>query len=430
MQKITPTELIYLLIACALLLTLARLGSLIFNRLKQPPVIGEILGGLLLGPTVLKQLMPDAYLTIFNNGSNSELVIDAIQNVGLIALMFCSGASLNLQGIKGDTKVIIAATISGLALPFAAGLGLAPFFTIERFMGEADSTLAFGLVCAIAFAVTSVPVISRIMRDLGILNSRLARVVISSAVIEDIALYVLLSAAVAMVSLSASGGKGGSIEQAILALPPWAAISIKTAIAVSFALAVLCILPRLLNAKWNKPWKAFANSSPATAIIVMAILIIVSGLLIGLPSMLGALIAGAALRNESTSFNSTLHDGISKVAYATVIPIYFATVGLRLDLATKFDLIASTILISVAMAIKFVSVFAGARISGEKNRFSSQLAVAMNARGGPGIVLATVAFDAGIISEYFFSTLIMLAIISSLIAANWLRSSLQKSQIE
>lgn len=422
-MKLATSELMNVLIACGLLLVLARCCGALFARLRQPPVIGEILGGLLLGPTVLGSLAPGLYTGVFRSGGGSALVLDAIQQLGLIALMFCSGATLDLGGVRRDARIIAIVTTAGLTIPFAAGVLLAPFIDAGRGVGAAGSDLAFALVCGIAFAVTSVPVISRIMRDLGILETRLARTVISSAVIEDIALYVLLAAAVALVGATGPGGPG-PLPAVTTPLAPWAAMVAKVAIALAFAGGVLLLVPRLTRAIEAHRRLSFLRASRPTVMIVLAIAIIVAGLSIGLPTMLGALIAGAALRSGISAAGTHTHETISRFAYCSVIPIYFASVGLRLDLATQFNPIGCATLIATGSAIKFASVYAASRISGEARGFSRQLAIAMNARGGPGIVLATVAFETGIISEQFFTSLVMLAIITSLLAANWLAKSL------
>jgi Kef-type K+ transport system membrane component KefB len=424
-MKLTTPELIDLLVACGLLLIAARCFGGLFARYRQPPVIGEILGGLLLGPTVLGYLAPEFYQSVFRNGTSSEVVLDAIQQFGLIALMFCSGASLNLRGIGGDTKVIAAITIAGLIPPFIAGIAMASLLDTSTSIGTAGNDEAFMLVCGIAFAIVSVPVISRILRDLGILESRLARVIISSAVLQDIVLYIILAAAVAMANVDS-----GAIQNIVLDAPRWVDILVKVLIAVVFANAVLFLVPRFLRFIDRIELLAFARSSPTTVMILLAIAIIVVGLLIGLPSLLSALVAGAALRNGQSQQNAEIHSIISRFAYCTVIPIYFAAVGLRLNLLTDFDLVNASIIIVTASIVAFTSVYVASRLVGEPAPFARQLAVAMNARGGPGIVLATVALDTGIISEMFFTSLIALAIVTSLAAANWLAHELRENRIE
>jgi Kef-type K+ transport system membrane component KefB len=140
---------------------------------------------------------------------------------------------------------------------------------------------------------------------------------------------------------------------------------------------------------------------------------------LGVTPLLGAFVAGMSA-SVVTEDRSGGREAIKNFSFAFFIPVYFAIVGLRLDLVKHFDLLFFLFFLVFACAIKALSVYAGARLAGETRFASTNLAVAMNARGGPGIVLASVAFDAGIINESFYAALVMLAVVTSLFAGSWL----------
>jgi hypothetical protein len=162
--------------------------------LSQPRVAGEILGGLLLGPTVLGLVAPGWQQALFHDGKATQAGLGIFYQLGLL-LMYCSGAELRSILSRRDGKATAGIAALGNAVPFLAGLGFLKLYDTDRFLGPAGNRTAFVLVFALAMAVTSIPVISRIMTDLGIMGTRFARIVLSVAVLEDLLVYVVLNLA-------------------------------------------------------------------------------------------------------------------------------------------------------------------------------------------------------------------------------------------
>jgi K+:H+ antiporter len=302
-------------------------------------------------------------------------------------------------------------------VPFLAGLGLVAALGSGRFEGEAGSRGALVLVFGIGVAVTSIPVISRILHDLGLLRTRFAQVVLSVAVLEDVIVYVVLAIAVGLAGgSSASFGLGHALGLDGVA----ASSAYHTVVALAFLAAGLGGAPRLSRRLLRHRLNVIGRRSPIAFQLLWMLAFALAALLLGIVPIFGAFIAGLATHGDRHADAREARAAIASFAFAFLIPVYFAVVGAKLDLLHDFDVVFFLGFLAFACAVKAASVFAGARLAGETPRLSLHLAVAVNARGGPGIVLASVAYDAGIIDRSFFATLVMLSIVTSLLAGWWL----------
>ena len=200
-----------LALALMLLVGGANLLGQLAVRLRQPRVVGEILAGVLLGPSLFGLLAPGAAAAIFGDGDQdpSTIVLAFFYQLGLLLLMFVSGASVRNVFGKENRKPTAWIVGLGTPLPFFVALVLALFLPLDAFMGSADSKPALVLVFAIATAVTSIPVIAKIFYDLGILHTRFAGLMLGAAVLEDILLWGVLAIATAIASATAAAGAGG-----------------------------------------------------------------------------------------------------------------------------------------------------------------------------------------------------------------------------
>ncbi len=402
---------------CLLLLVLlsaVHLGGYLFARLRQPRVIGEILAGLLLGPTVLGRFAPGISAAIFSgvaDGSGKHgVILNFIYTLGLLLLMFVSGAETRHLFSRHDRRQTAWLALFGTGLPFGIVLLISPWLPLRSFAGDGANSTALLLVIGIAVAVTSIPVISRILHDLGILHTRFARLILGVAVLEDIALWAVLAIATALAS-------AGALPRAAIARHLAA-----TLLYFAFGLTLGPVLLRRLNgARLN----VLATASPVG--YVLAVLFAYGALAAALDVNLvfAAFLAGFALTSETAQFSDAL-TSISKFSFAVFIPIYFAVVGYRLDLAHSFSATMLSVFLLFACVLKLASVAAGAKLAGFGLLDTVNLAIATNARGGPGIVLASVAYDARIINATAFTTLVLVAVLTSQAAGAWLEFVLRK----
>lgn len=416
-----------LLLAITLLLIAAHVFGYLFARYRQPRVIGEILGGLVLGPTVLGAIAPGVQETLFPPIGSTPLVLDALYQLGLLLLMFGAGAEVRLSFDSKERRTVGAVTITGMVVPFLVGLAFVSLLPEGRFLGPANDQAAFVLVFALAIAVTSIPVISRIMQDLGILETPFARIVLAVAVIEDVVVYILLAIALGFVSATSGASFG---LQAALGIGGSGASGVvyHTVATLGFLLLSLWLGPIVYRGVLRSKLNLVKRSNAIAFQVVFMFSMTVIAAFIGVTPLFGAFAAGIVVGSTEGAGAQEARERIRTFAMAFFIPIYFAIVGLRLDLIDGFDLLFFLVFLVVACAAKAASVWAGARFAGETAAGARNLAIALNARGGPGIVLASVAFDAAIIDRTFYAVLVMLAIVTSLLAGSWLERLIRSGQ--
>lgn len=435
-MSLTVAEAARVLIALTVFLIAAHLGGYVFARLRQPPVIGEIAGGLLLGGSALGLLAPSAIAWLVPPSSPASHTLGVFYQLGTLLIVFLAGLEMPRSGRGGERRTVVFTTVTGLVIPFAGGVAIAQLVNTDDLAGPHGSAMTISLVLGLAIAVTSIPVISRIMLDLGILGSLFARTVLTVAVIEDVLLYIVLSVILGIAQVRADTAYG------LPALLPNDSIGWEVVYFVVVSLVFFALLLPWGRAvfRWlaSGPAGVLERRSPAAFRLMFLLALCICCLGLGIDPIFGALVAGIAMADREEDAEQgrgketrqeTAAPGLGAVrefSLAFFVPIYFALVGFRLDLVHDLDLLFFSWLLVLACVIKFGSVWLGARWAGRSVSWSSHFAVAMNARGGPGIVLATVTFGAGVINERFFVALVLLSVLTSQLAGAWLIRALAR----
>lgn len=412
-------ELARVFIGLTALLVAAHLVGSLFVRLRQPAVVGEILGGMLLGPTLFGAVAPDAQRWLFPEDGASQAGLALIYQLGLLLLMYLAGTQMRSMSGR-NTRTVTVVGVVGMVVPFGIGLAAAAVMDTGPLMGPAGSHLALVLVIAIALAITSIPVISRIMMDLGILGTPFAGVVLAIAVLEDIALNVVLAIALGVVDQKETDGFG---------LATWMGLESETAVVVYHAVIPVVVFAGAALAARALAGRTRPRVDGAGTITRGLILVLAAAgvcVVLGVVPIFGAFVVGLLARRGADGAETTATQVVRQFSLAFPIPVYFAIIGLRLDLQRNLALTLTVTFILFACLVKAGSVYLGARLSRLPPLESVNLAVALNARGGPGIVLAGVAYDAGIVSDVFFTTLVLTAVITSLLAGAWLERAVAR----
>lgn len=410
------------ILALFLLLVGANTLGHLFARFRQPKVAGEILAGILLGPTLLGHLAPGFAGNFFGEGDGdpATVVLGFMYNLGLLLLMFVSGFSVrHILGKenRSPTAWILAV---GTPLPFFLALGLSSVLPIESFMGEVGSRSAVVIVFAIAAAVTSIPVITKIFYDLGILHTRFASLMLGVAVFEDIALWGVLSVATAIASATLVATSGELTSE----------ITAHVGMNLAFILVALLVLPPVLRKLGHARWNAMAQRSPVTWVMTVFFGYVALANALDVTLVFAAFLAGLGIvggmkGTERQRYRGAL-DSVDRLAAHVFVPVYFAIVGYKLDLRNELDpAMLAAFLVGTSLVV-LVSIGLAARLAGFRGLDVVNLAMTCNARGGPGIVLASVAFDAGIINAPFFTTLVLTAVLTSQACGFWLDYVLRK----
>jgi len=416
-MTLATEDILHIFMAIGLLLAASHMAGYLSCLFRQSRVIGEIVGGLILGPTLLGAFWPEIHRWLFLDNAPTRTILGGIYQSGLFLLMFCSGLEMRSSFQPGERKTAVINTIVGILIPMAGAILAIQHVDFAPLLGTAQSLPALHMVFGIAIAVTSIPVISRILHDLGFLDTPFGRIVLLCAVLEDIVLYVLLAVALSMVGGSRSEFSG--ITRFLhLAPGSWPFLLYHTVAALIFLAVSVKVGPHLFRWARTHRFNLLGVSSPVAFQIVFMLLLIGMAIFFGITPMFGAFVAGI-ISGRSGEDSHDARKNIQTFSFAFFIPVYFALVGLRLDLLRNFDLAFFFLFLLFACAIKIASIFLGSRLSGEKSWGAWNLAVAMNARGGPGIVLASLALDAAIISEGFYVSLVMLAMGTSILAGFW-----------
>jgi len=407
--ELSNSDLTSILFILLLLVGLAQLLGHLFVRLRQPKVVGEILAGVVLGPSLLGRF---TFGSGFSHAAAQQSgIMNFVYWLGLLLLMFLSGAETRQLFTREERREVGWLTIVGTGIPFILGLFLGPWLVRPSLAGRNGNRVSLIIILAVGVAVTSVPVVSKIFADLRILHTRFARLVLGVAVLEDIVLWLALAIATAM------AGKA-------VVKPRQMSFHLFTTVGF-FALG-LTVIPRLVKRINKAPFNILARQSPvAYTIAVMLAYCVVAGAL-DVSLVFAAFLAGFAVVHNRRKLFAEALDAIGKVSFAFFIPVYFAMVGLKLDLIRGFSLSMTVAFLVASCVVKIASVSLAGRLAGFRGFDVLNLAITTNARGGPGIVLASVAFDAGIISPKFYTTLVLAAIITSQAAGAWLDYVLRK----
>lgn len=413
MFSLTGAEISHFLIAMGCLLAVAHLLGYLAERIMIPRVIGEVAAGLVLGPTLLGHFFPDAFHWMFLGFPSEDKLFGLLYQFGLLMLMFCSGLKFQRHFNREDTKIVSFLVIGATIPAFIVGWFAAGMFNVTAYLGPADNLLAIKIVIAISIAVTSIPVISKIFNDLGIMHTRFAKIVVACAGVHDVLLWVALGFAT---SIAAEGGVftvGTAVKS----------VSISAAFIFGTLFLGYLLFKRLTIIKQNL---LFRSSNLGYFLFIMFMLAALAGNL-NVETIFGALLAGIVAKVAlPKAVSERLEHGVANISFSWFIPIYFATVGLQLDLVRHFDPLFFLGYLAFATLTQTVAVYITSRAIKQDPFTSLNLGLAINDRGGPGIVLSSVAYTAGIINQEFFAVLVMLALVTSWIPGTWLRVVVNK----
>jgi Kef-type K+ transport system membrane component KefB len=406
-----------IVLALAAIIGLVHILGFCFERMRQPRLVGEIIAGVVLGPFVLGHFLPSASARLFGTAATSsvQVVLNFLYWIGLFLLMFLSGSETRRLLARENQRETAWLFGVGTLLPFCfvMFLGMASLIPLSPIMGEAGRTTPVLLVLAVSVSVTSIPVISRIFIDLGIIQTRFASLVLGFAVLEDIALWAALTVATGLAkSPSLNAGVTWQIFAHVL-------------VTFAYMAAGLGLAPHLLKRVHDARWNLLIKASPTGYLFFVLFIYIALAGLLDINLVFAAFLAGFGLvggmqGNERGRFSAPL-ESVSKVGTGVFIPVYFAVVGYKLSLGRgfSFTMLAEFVLISSVIAM--ISFAVAARCAGFKGLDLVNLIITKNARGGPGIVLASVAYDAGLINAQFYTTLVLTAVLTSQAAGAWLR---------
>lgn len=399
---LSEKEIIITLIALGLLLLSAFICGTIIEKIKGPRVVGEIIGGMLIGGSCMFLLFPEMSERIFFAYPEEGKVLNVFYQLGLIFLMFLSGYNTDIKVDRSNAKTISLVFAGATLIPMAGSIPFMGMFR-DRFIGSIGNELSYQMVFAIGVAITSIPVISKIFFDMGIMNTTFSNTVLTVSTFQDLCLWVLLNVATRI-------ARSGEIRLGEMIIIVVVTIGI---------FAVLVIASHFIRQIKNE-WKP---NTFYTLSFVMLLMMCGFLYMIGINIMYSAFVAGyliKAIFGTEEKIRTRMHF-LENVSFSFFIPIYFALVGIQLNVVNDFSLARFLVFFAIAFGLEFIGTWLLLIPSGLKMSTRMNFAITMNARGGPGIVLATVAYSYDIISLEFFTVLILTTMLSSMIAGYYLR---------
>ncbi len=375
------------------LLIFALIFGNMMKRLHQPAILGEILGGVILGPTILGTIAPSMQSELFPLSGESFQILRAISYLGLISFVFTAGLELELTDIFRQGRCTLITGISGIILPFALGSALVSLLPGLWSIPSGDLRI-FSLFMGTALSISALPVIARILIDLDLLKQELGRIIIGAATIDDIVGWSLF--ALILSNLNADISLGSNLGLTIGAM--------------LMTVAILYINGK--NRMWMKCtlWVAIIE---VTAMVMLAAA--VASEFMGAHGIIGAFLAGVILSQRRVT-----RDLILKKTYLLVMvvlaPIYFTSVGLKTNFVADFDLLIVLFVFVVACVGKILGASLGAMASGIAGRRALTIGFGLNARGAMEIVLATAALDYGLIEGRVFVALVIMALATTVLS--------------
>ncbi|EAJ6226604.1 cation:proton antiporter [Campylobacter coli] len=407
-ESLSPDNLTAVFLSLGVLLLAAFIFGKIFTFLKAPKVIGEIMGGFILGASGLYIIAPEFISHIFLNFQEQGKILNTFYQLGLIFLMFIAGFNTQINFEKKNIKIISTLFLGATFIPIALGYFFIDYFK-DSFIGEKGNNLSFGLVFLIGIAVTSIPVISKIFFDIGIIKTRFASIVLTTSTIQDLFLWILLN-----VAINATISDTFSIENNL-----WTA----------FVTIVLFVLVKVLANIVSKIHFCCESIDFFTLSFILLFLAIALLNVVHINPMYTSFLVGFLIKNTLQN-NQELKEKISSISdfsLSCFIPIYFALIGIQLNVIHEFSFIMFAMFCLLACVFEFLGCYVSLLTLRISNLSRINFAVTMNARGGPGIVLSSVAFYYQIINISFFTTLILTTLFSSMLAGYWLRYQKNKN---
>jgi Kef-type K+ transport system membrane component KefB len=374
----------------------ARLLGWICTKIGQPTVIGEIIAGIVLGPSLIGSYFPEFSAALFPAQSLGNLQF--LSQIGLILFMFMVGMELDLKTLKNKARDAVVISHASIIIPFTLGMGLA-YFIYQSFAPSGVQFLSFGLFIGIAMSITAFPVLARIVHERGIHKTRLGAIVITCAATDDITAWCILAAVIAIV-------KAGSFVSSLYTI----------AIAVGYVFMMIKVIrPFLKRVGDLYPSRETMSKQVVALFFLTLILSAYATEVIGIHALFGAFMAGTIMP-ESKKFRNIFTEKVEDVALVLLLPLFFVFTGLRTEVGLINDPYLwkiTGLIILVAIVGKFVGSALAARFVGQNWHDSLAIGALMNTRGLMELVVLNIGYDLGILSPEIFSMMVIMALVTT-----------------
>ncbi|WP_207934057.1 cation:proton antiporter [Actinomadura sp. KC06] len=408
---LSADQLLVFLLQLASILALAMAFGRLAARLGMPAVVGELLVGILLGPSLLLRLPTDLSGRFFPGGAEQMHLLDAVAQIGVLLLVGVTGMHLDLDLVRRRGRTAVMVSGGGLIVPLGLGIGAA-FLLPAGLSPKGADRVVFALFLGVAMCVSAIPVIAKTLMDMRLLHRNVGQLTLTAGVIDDVFGWFMLSV---VSSVAVAGVRGTVILQSLASVAVVALISLtagRWAVRHTFRLVGL----------GNEPGPVVA------AAVVLILLAAAATHALRLEPILGAFLAGILIGRVGGIEPARLAP-LRTIALSVLGPVFFATAGLRMDLGALLDpriAVAGLGMLAVAIIGKFVGAWAGAKLSGLNRWEALALGAGLNARGVIEVTVAMVGLRLGILSVPAYTIVVLIAVVTSLMAPPLLRLAMER----
>lgn len=394
----------------ALLIGTARILGEIAEKFKQPAILGELMAGIVLGPSILGMIAPELKASLFPSSGPVHTGLQFVSSLAIALFLLLAGMEIDLRNVLKQGKTALSVSLGGMLIPFALGIAVA--LGAPQLLGQTEvaNKTAFVLFFATALSISALPVIARILMDLKLIKSHMGVTVLTAAIVNDLLGWLIFAMVLGMIGASgAPHGIGFTLTATVL-----------------FAAFMFTAGTKIIKEIY--PWIQANLSWPAGSlnfIIVGALLCAAFTEWIGIHAIFGTFIFGVAVGQCPHIREKTLHTLESFISFI-ITPIFFASIGLEVNFFTSFDFGVVMIVLAIGTIGKVGGSWLGGKMAGMTNKESLAIGWAMNARGVMEIILGLIAFQAGLISENLFVALVVLALLTSMTSGAFVQKILKR----
>lgn len=378
------------------IILVARFFGWVFRKIGQPSVIGEMVAGIVLGPSLIGMYFPEFSATLFPQESLGNLQF--LSQIGLILFMFVIGMELDLKVLKNKAHESVVISHASIVIPFALGLTLA-YFIYHTFAPIGVEFASFGLFMGIAMSITAFPVLARIVQERGLQKTKLGTIAITCAAADDITAWCILAVVIAIV-------KAGSFTSSLYVI----------GLAIIYVIVMLKIVRPFLKRVGDLNSTRESLNKPVVAIFFLTLLFSAyASELIGIHALFGAFLAGAIMP-ENHKFRNIFIEKVEDVSVILLLPLFFVFTGLRTQIGLLNDPYlwkVTGVIIAVAVVGKFFGSAFAAKFVGQSWKDSLAIGALMNTRGLMELVVLNIGYDLGVLSTEIFTMMVIMALVTT-----------------
>ena len=383
------------------------------QRIGQPSVIGELLAGIILGPSLFGWIWPEAQAALFPKSPEQKAMLDGIAQVGILLLLLLTGMETDLKLVRKVGRAAVAISIAGIVVPFACGFALGEFLP-DALLPNPEQRLVASLFMGTALSISSVKIVAVVVREMNFMRRNVGQIIVATAVIDDTIGWIIIAVIFSLAS-------HGTLDIASVAK---AVLGTLLFLAVSFTIGRRLVFQLI---RWANDNLVSAAAVISVILLLMCVMAMITHA-IGVHTVLGAFVAGI-LVGESPILTRQIDERLRGLISSFFMPVFFGLAGLAADLSVLRDpdlLMLTGLLVLIASVGKFGGAFVGGALGGLNNRESLALASGMNARGSTEVIIATIGLSIGVLSQNLFTMIVTMAIVTTMAMPPMLRAALAR----